>query len=160
MYIRYLHIHVHSLALHENTLDFGDFPVGETRQISFSLTNRGSQPVKFQWPSSLPGLSFSPATGHLHPATSKDVCVRFKSDRPVTLMRELVPGKIWKIKFKDPLTKVRKNFTSHCVSPKMLYVYFRWLTGMIVTRQCTGSLSPRPQLQVTTSHFHHLLKRR
>ena len=97
---------LHLSAAHENTLDFGDFAVGESRQITFSLTNHGSEPVKFQWPTSLPGLSFSPSTGHLHPSTSKDVSVTFKSDKPVNLRQEHVPGKIGKIKFRDPLNKV------------------------------------------------------
>ena len=95
-----------SPAAHENCLNFGDFAVRETRQITFTLTNHGSQPVKFQWPSNLPCLSFSPTTGHLHPSSSKDVSVSFKSDRPVTLNQQRVPGKIWKIKFTEPLKKV------------------------------------------------------
>jgi hydrocephalus-inducing protein len=94
------------LAAHENSLDFGDFAVGESRQITFSLSNCGTEPVKFQWPTSLPGLSFSPFTGHLHPSTSKDVSVTFRSDKPVTLKQERIAGKIWKIKFREPLEKV------------------------------------------------------
>ena len=95
-----------SPAAHENCLNFGDFAVRETRQITFTLTNHGSQPVKFQWPSNLPCLSFSPTTGHLHPSSSKDVSVSFKTDRPVAVKQQRVPGKIWKIKFTEPLKKV------------------------------------------------------
>lgn len=93
-------------ATHENCLNFGSSAVGETRQITFTLTNHSSHPVKFQWPNSLPGFSFSPASGHLHPSSSKDVSVSFKAGKPVILKRERVAGKLWKIRFLKPLNEV------------------------------------------------------
>ena len=81
--------------------------VGETRQVTFTLANHsGNSVVKFQWPSSIPGLTFAPSVGHLHPSTSKDITVTFKSSKPLSVNSERVFGKVWKITFSQPLSQV------------------------------------------------------
>ena len=97
----------HTPAARENHLHFGRFAVGETRQLIFALTNHSpSTAVRFQWPS-LPNLTFTPSTGHLHPSTSKDITVTFKASRPQSLTAQRVFGKLWKITFSQPLSQVR-----------------------------------------------------
>ena len=96
----------HTPAARENHLHFGHFAVGETRQLIFALTNHSpSTAIRFQWPS-LPNLTFTPSTGHLHPSTSKDITVTFKASRPQSLTAQRVFGKLWKIIFSQPLSQV------------------------------------------------------
>jgi len=100
------HTHTHNPAAQENHLHFGNLAVGEARQVTFALTNHSPRTVvRFQWPS-LPGLTFAPSTGHLHPHTSKDITVTLKANQPQTLTAEHVVGKIWKITFSQPLSQV------------------------------------------------------
>ena len=99
-YFMIISFHLHVAAC-GNRLNFGDFAVGETRQINFTLNNHGSKTIKFQWPNNVPGLTFSPNTGHLNPSKSKDISVYFKAEKPVTLKQEKATGKIWKIKYPE-----------------------------------------------------------
>ena len=104
------HTHTHTpshLASWENHLYFGGCPVGQSRQATFTLTNHSSRmAVRFNWSSSPPELSFSPALGHLHPCSSKDITVTFKADKTLSFEKAAVSGKLQKITFSQPISQV------------------------------------------------------
>ena len=81
--------------------------MSESRQVVFTLTNRSQKnTVKFQWPS-LPSLNFTPSTGHIKPATSKDIAVVFKTlNKPQSFVAQKVSGKLYKISFSQPLSQI------------------------------------------------------
>lgn len=92
----------------ENHLHFGSLAVGESRQIVFTLANRSqSNTIKFQWPTVLPCISFSPSLGHIKPGASKDISVTFKAQTsPESLTAQRISGKISKIHFSQPLSEI------------------------------------------------------
>ena len=61
--------------------------------------------MKFQWPA-VPPLVFAPSTGHIKPKMSKTITVTFKTAKPHALKDQQVLGKIWKISFLKPLSRV------------------------------------------------------
>ncbi|KAJ9512718.1 hypothetical protein QJQ45_019009 [Haematococcus lacustris] len=66
-------------------LRLADCPVGTARQVVFCLHNHAAKHFKFRWPTNIPGLTFSPATGHLHAGASKDISLTFQAQAPVKL---------------------------------------------------------------------------
>ena len=107
LYNNFTSTHTHT-ATTQSHLRFGSIAVAESRQIMFTLTNRSqSNSVKFQWPTSLPCLSFMPAVGHIKPGASKDIAVVFSAlTKPESLHAQRISGKICKISFSQPLSKV------------------------------------------------------
>ena len=95
-------------AFLENHLHFGSLAVGESRQIVFTLANRSqSSTIKFQWPATLPCISFSPSLGHIKPMASKDITVTFKAQTsPECLTAQRIAAKICKIQFAHPLCDI------------------------------------------------------
>lgn len=61
--------------------------------------------MKFQWPS-ISSLVFFPCTGHIRPKSSKTITVTFKTNKPHIYKAQKVMGKIWKILFSKPLSKI------------------------------------------------------
>jgi hypothetical protein len=64
--------------------------------VVFSLKNHSStKHLRFKWPVNIPSLTFSPAVGHLHAGSTKDITVTFKSDVPVKLApQEVLPSAV------------------------------------------------------------------
>lgn len=75
------------------------------------MTNNSKTDVyRLQWPENA-NLKFTPTLGHLHPNSSKDVTVSFKSDAAKTLTEQAVNCKVTKIKYDKPIDQVRfKSF--------------------------------------------------
>lgn len=61
--------------------------------------------MKFQWPS-ISSAVFFPCIGHIRPKTSKTITVTFKANKPLVYKAHKVLGKIWKITFPKPHSKV------------------------------------------------------
>ena len=112
----------YSTQVHINHLQFGGCPVGESKQLSFVLSNHStSQAIRFQFPS-LPGLSFSPCVGHLHPNSSKDIVVTFRPAKPQTMTAQRLCAKITKIKFSHEISQVHAC-ACVCMCECGMYVY-------------------------------------
>lgn len=91
----------------DSHLNFGDCPVKESRQITFTLSNHSTTHVYwFQWPSGSQVVLF-PRTGHLHPGKSKDITVTFKASQPKSLKCVKVFAKLSQIIYSKPLSQVR-----------------------------------------------------
>ena len=97
---------MHLPAAKSNHIRFGDCHVSEPRNLTFTLTNHSKADcVRFQWPED-PVLKFSPHVGHLHAGCAKDMSVTFQSTAPKTLTEHVVPCKIIKIAFDQPVNQV------------------------------------------------------
>ena len=84
------------------------------------MTNNSKTDVyRLQWPENA-NLKFTPTLGHLHPNSSKDVTVSFKSDAAKTLTEQAVNCKVTKIKYDKPIDQVRYKalHTTFCKSFK------------------------------------------
>ncbi|XP_022080460.1 hydrocephalus-inducing protein homolog isoform X2 [Acanthaster planci] len=93
-------------AMPSNHIQFGDCHVGESYQLTFTMTNHSpADTVRFQWPEH-PQLKFSPSAGHLHGGLSKDISVTFKTDEAVNLQDSVVSCKVCKISFDKPVDQV------------------------------------------------------
>lgn len=86
-------------------LYFGSIAVGETKHITFSLTNLCTSTLRFHW-MSVSSLSFMPSVGHIKPNCSKDITVAFTSSQPHSLISQKVVGRMCEINFTTPLSKV------------------------------------------------------
>jgi hypothetical protein len=62
-----------------------DCPVGQTVTAVFALRNHSTKVFRFKWPTNMPQLVLSPATGHLLPGCSKDMTLTFTSPQPCRL---------------------------------------------------------------------------
>eukprot|EP00731_Ephydatia_muelleri_P026704 Em0018g804a len=123
-----------SMQVHINHLQFGGCPVGESKQLSFVLSNHStSQAIRFQFPS-LPGLSFSPCVGHLHPNSSKDIVVTFRPAKPQTMTAQRLCAKITKIKFSHEISQV-PDWDDRMKS-------VRWVTAPLQGHQGVHDASP------------------
>ncbi|XP_071173399.1 hydrocephalus-inducing protein homolog isoform X10 [Mytilus edulis] len=93
-------------AAKPNLINFGDIYVNESCTLSFSMTNNSKTDVyRLQWPENA-NLKFTPTLGHLHPNSSKDVTVSFKSDAAKTLTEQAVNCKVTKIKYDKPIDQI------------------------------------------------------
>ncbi len=74
----------------------------------FTLANHSqSNTIKFQWPTTLPCITFSPSVGHIKPRATKDITVTFKAQtNPESLTAQRISAKICKIQFSQPLCDV------------------------------------------------------
>lgn len=70
------------------------------------MTNHSKTDVyRLQWQDN-PNLKFAPTLAHLHPNTSKDFTVTFKSDAPKNLNEQAINCKVTKIKYDKPIDQV------------------------------------------------------
>ncbi|KAM7059176.1 hydrocephalus-inducing protein homolog [Molossus nigricans] len=87
-------------------IQFGDCHIGNSYNVSFTVTNHSQgNVIRFEWPLSAP-ISFSPQIGHLHPGCAKDIVVTMKSDVPVSLKKVEIKCKVSKIMFQQPADQV------------------------------------------------------
>ncbi|XP_037371987.1 hydrocephalus-inducing protein homolog isoform X2 [Talpa occidentalis] len=87
-------------------INFGDCHVGNSYNMSFTLTNHSqANVIRFEWPL-LATVFFSPQVGHLHPGCSKDTVVTLKSDTPISLKKMWVKCRLSKIMFQVPTDQV------------------------------------------------------
>ncbi|KAG8523663.1 Hydrocephalus-inducing protein, partial [Galemys pyrenaicus] len=87
-------------------INFGDCHVGNSYNVSFTLTNHSqANVIRFEWPL-LATVLFSPQMGHLHPGCSKDTVVTVKSDIPISLKKMWVKCRLSKIMFQAPADQV------------------------------------------------------
>ncbi|XP_073081517.1 hydrocephalus-inducing protein homolog [Manis javanica] len=87
-------------------IQFGDCHIGNSYDVSFTVTNHGKvNVIRFEWPL-LAAVSFSPRIGHLHPGCAKDIMVTMKSDVPINLKKMGVKCKLSKIMFQQPTDQV------------------------------------------------------
>ncbi|EDV21657.1 uncharacterized protein TRIADDRAFT_30117, partial [Trichoplax adhaerens] len=91
------------LASTANFIDFGDCPVAEARQLSFTMSNHSDQVVRYQWPINQE-LYFSPTIGHLHPHSTKDMTLTFLSHEPKRLQFSDIVCQFYTIAYTDSST--------------------------------------------------------
>lgn len=92
-------------AARNNNLHFGECFIGEMRQISFFLTNRSFDAVRFQWPLH-DDVLFVPSCGHIHPHSRKNIVVTFKATQPKVLEAVKLNCTLCKITYSQPLAQV------------------------------------------------------
>ncbi|XP_069312434.1 hydrocephalus-inducing protein homolog [Eulemur rufifrons] len=87
-------------------IQFGDCHIGNSYNVSFTITNHSHvNVIRFEWPV-LATVTFSPQVGHLHPGCAKDVVVTVKSDVPISLKKMQVKCRLSKITFQLPTDQV------------------------------------------------------
>nr|KAF6318524.1 HYDIN axonemal central pair apparatus protein [Pipistrellus kuhlii] len=87
-------------------IQFGDCHIGNSYNVSFTITNHSQvNAIRFEWPS-LATITFSPQAGHLHPGCAKDIVVTMKSDIPINMKKMDIKCKISKIMFQQPADQV------------------------------------------------------
>ncbi|XP_059006937.1 hydrocephalus-inducing protein homolog [Mustela lutreola] len=87
-------------------IQFGDCHIGNTYNVSFTITNHSQvNVIRFEWPL-LATVSFSPQMGHLHPGCAKDTVVTMKSDVPINLKKMGIKCKLSRITFPLPAEQV------------------------------------------------------
>ncbi|XP_047385193.1 hydrocephalus-inducing protein homolog isoform X1 [Sciurus carolinensis] len=87
-------------------IQFGDCHIGNSYNVSFTITNHSQvNVIRFEWPL-LATISFSPQIGHLHPGCTKDIVVTMKSDVPIHLKKMGVKCKLSRIMFQLPAEQV------------------------------------------------------
>uniref|UniRef100_A0A2K6GI20 HYDIN axonemal central pair apparatus protein n=1 Tax=Propithecus coquereli TaxID=379532 RepID=A0A2K6GI20_PROCO len=87
-------------------IQFGDCRIGNSYNVSFTVTNHSHvNMIRFEWPV-LATVTFSPQVGHLHPGCAKDVVVTMKSDVPINLKKMRVKCKLSRITFQLPTDQV------------------------------------------------------
>ncbi|NWW73287.1 HYDIN protein, partial [Climacteris rufus] len=93
-------------AVRVDHIEFGDCCVRKRCCRTFTITNRSSEVMRFEWEADAP-FQFSPKVGHLHPGCAKAITVTLKSDVPATFRRQLVKCKVAKINLELPPEEVR-----------------------------------------------------
>lgn len=94
-------------ANRESNLNYGVSPVGEPAHLSFTLSNLSTtDAIRFQWPV-VPCLAFSPAIGHIHPSSSREITAAFTCIKPKKFQGQRFAGKYWKIAYSKPISQVR-----------------------------------------------------
>jgi len=93
-------------ASKSNVMRFGDVYIGESRTLSFAMTNHSEFPVRFVWPAENPQIKFSPCVGQLHPGCSKDMTATLNVDRPLALTEHEVKCYVVRITYDRPATDV------------------------------------------------------
>ncbi|XP_078720178.1 hydrocephalus-inducing protein homolog isoform X2 [Lampetra fluviatilis] len=92
-------------------LHFADCHIGRPYQLTFTMSNHStSEAVRFEWPSDLPQLKFSPQlmlhpiavkVGHLHASCTKDVTATFLAHSPEGLHRRALHCRLWRMVLRE-----------------------------------------------------------
>jgi len=77
---------------------FGDVHIGESRTLSFTMSNHSESTMRFVWASDS-HVQFSPRVGHLRAGCSKDVTATLKVDKPLMLSEHEVKCRIVRIAY-------------------------------------------------------------
>lgn len=109
------------VAAKSNLIKFGDSAIGESKTLSFTMTNHSQTDcIKFVWPEH-PALKFSPNTGHIHCGLHKDMIVTFKADDVQNLSEESVMCSVTKITFEKETSEVMKYLLLYYPSLDCIY---------------------------------------
>jgi len=79
--------------------------VGESRTLSFTMSNQSDSTVRFVWPDDS-RFKFSPRLGHLQAGCCKDMTVTLNVDKPVTLTEHEVKCRVVRIAYDRLLSDV------------------------------------------------------
>lgn len=86
------------LASKSNVMRYGDVYIGESRTLSFTMSNHSESTVRFVWPNDS-HVQFSPRVGHLRAGCSKDMTATLKVDKPLTLSEHEVKCRVVRIAY-------------------------------------------------------------
>ncbi|KAM5208569.1 hydrocephalus-inducing protein homolog isoform 3-T4 [Hipposideros larvatus] len=136
-------------------IQFGDCHIGNSYNVSFTVTNHSQVNVlRFQWPL-LATVTFSPQMGHLHPGCAKDIMVTMKSDVPINLKKMGIKCKLSKIMFPLPADQV-SDWDDRMHTVKWVDVP-RTMPGTLTTKQKVIETDPEPAHSVLEEHYRELM---
>nr|XP_023493063.1 hydrocephalus-inducing protein homolog isoform X2 [Equus caballus] len=135
-------------------IQFGDCHIGNSYNVSFTVTNHSQvNVIRFEWPL-LATISFSPQIGHLHPGCAKDVVVTMKSDTPICLKKMGIKGKVSKIMFQLPADQV-PDWDDRMRTVKWVDVP-RNMPGTFTTKRKVIETDPEPAHTVLEENYREL----
>ena len=82
----------------EDKLFFGDVEVGVPKTLSFTLRNFSATSRRFVW-QSVPGITFSPSSGHLLPNSAKVISATFACSESLEYDAEQISLELTNISF-------------------------------------------------------------
>ncbi|XP_032469168.1 hydrocephalus-inducing protein homolog [Phocoena sinus] len=137
-----------------NHIQFGDCHVGNSYNVSFTITNHSQgNVIRFEWPL-LATVSFSPQVGHLHPGCAKNIAVTMKSDMPINLKKMEIKCKLSKIMFQLPADQV-PDWDDRMRTVKWVDV-LRNMPGTFTTKQKVIETDPEPAYSVLEENYQEL----
>ncbi|XP_054435188.1 hydrocephalus-inducing protein homolog [Pteronotus mesoamericanus] len=135
-------------------IQFGDCHIGNSYNVSFTVTNHSQvNVIRFEWPI-LATVSFSPQVGHLHPGCAKDIVVTVKSDVPINLNKMGVKCKLSKIMFQQPADQV-PDWDDRMRTVKWMDVP-RSTPGTFTTKRKVVETDPEPAHSVLEENYREL----
>ncbi|XP_003791425.1 hydrocephalus-inducing protein homolog isoform X2 [Otolemur garnettii] len=135
-------------------IQFGDCHIGNSYNISFTITNHSLvNVIRFEWPF-LVTVSFSPQMGHLHPGCSKDIVVTMKSEVPITLKKMRVKCRLSKIMFQLPADQVAD--WDDCMRTVKWVDVPRSTAGTFTTKRKVTETDPEPAHSVLEENYREL----
>jgi hydrocephalus-inducing protein len=84
----------------DDTLNFGQVPVGVPKELSFAISNTSGKVFRFSFPSD-PAFSFVPSVGHLHPRGTKAVVATFLAGRSASFSELLLSVSLAQIEYTE-----------------------------------------------------------
>ncbi|XP_054934895.1 hydrocephalus-inducing protein homolog [Physeter macrocephalus] len=137
-----------------NHIQFGDCHIGNSYNVSFTITNHSQvNVIRFEWPL-LATVSFSPQVGHLHPGCAKDIVVTMKSDVPINLKKMGIKCKLSKIMFQLPADQV-PDWDDRMRTVKWVDV-LRNTPGTFTTKRKVIETDPEPAYSVLEENYREL----
>ncbi|KAM8955232.1 hydrocephalus-inducing protein homolog [Lycaon pictus] len=135
-------------------IQFGDCHIGNSYNVSFTITNHSQvNVIRFEWPL-LATVSFSPQTGHLHPGCAKDIAVTMKSDVPINLKKMGVKCKLSRITFQFPADQV-PDWDDRMRTVKWMDVH-RNTPGTFATKRKVIETDPEPAHSIVEENYREL----
>ncbi|XP_015443273.1 hydrocephalus-inducing protein homolog isoform X1 [Pteropus alecto] len=135
-------------------IQFGDCHIGNSYNVSFTVTNHSQvNVIRFEWPL-LATISFSPQIGHLHPGCSKDIVVTMKSDMPINLKKMGVKCKLSKIVFQLPADQVH-DWDDRMRTVKWVDAH-RNMPGTLTTKRKVVEMDPEPAHSILEENYREL----
>ncbi|KAJ8785780.1 hypothetical protein J1605_006740 [Eschrichtius robustus] len=137
-----------------NHIQFGDCHIGNSYNVSFTITNHSQvNVIRFEWPL-LATVCFSPQVGHLHPGCAKDIAVTMKSDVPINLKKMGIKCKLSKIMFQLPADQV-PDWDDRMRTVKWVDV-LRNTPGTFTTKRKVIETDPEPAYSVLEENYREL----
>ncbi|XP_077746033.1 hydrocephalus-inducing protein homolog isoform X4 [Canis aureus] len=135
-------------------IQFGDCHIGNSYNVSFTITNHSQvNVIRFEWPL-LATVSFSPQIGHLHPGCAKDIAVTMKSDVPINLKKMGVKCKLSRITFQFPADQV-PDWDDRMRTVKWVDVH-RNTPGTFATKRKVIETDPEPAHSIVEENYREL----